>query len=61
MQLPRARALLELGRRTEALAAAREARDALSRIPGRRVANNEAVALLKRLERPDHRPRGSRK
>jgi tetratricopeptide (TPR) repeat protein len=61
MQLPRARALLELGRRTEALAAAREARDVLSRIPGRRAANNEAMALLKRLERPDRRPRGSRK
>ena len=57
MQLPRARALYELGRRTEALDAAREAHGVLSRVPGQLSANKEAAALLKRLERPDRRPR----
>jgi tetratricopeptide (TPR) repeat protein len=57
MQLPRARALHELGRHAEAAAAAREARDVLSRIPGQLSANKEVATLLRRIERPSRRPR----
>ena len=57
MQLPRARALYELGRRAEALAAAREAHDVLSRVPGQLSANKEAAALLERFEHPRRRAR----
>jgi len=57
MQLPRARALYELGRRAEAQGAARAARDVLSRVPGQLSANREVAALLERFERPRHRPR----